>query len=451
MQFWHGPLVDLLMVLAVLAVLGLVWKRVPRLAALGVPASMAAGLLVLGLGPSGAGVLPYEVSTLEAVVYHGLALVFVSFGLVPPVPGQRVGADARAMMLAIPSLAVLQGIIGMAVVLGFTLLGDPLHPGFGQALPLAFSQGPGQALSLGRTWESAGMAHGGQIGLSMAAIGYLWCVLAGAPLLWLGRRLGWARVDPAPASVTPPTEAIRAPSAGELDPLTWHVALVALIYTSVFLLLTGLSSVVTEERPQAMIWGFHFLFGVFVAIGARRLLGLAGITLDRAVLVRIGGLTVDIVTCAAFGAVQLTVLATHALHILLICVLGGSLTLLACVWLARRAFREDPFAHAVALFGMSTGTLPTGLALLRAHDPELRSPAARNVVLGATGAIVPGIPLLLVIVPMPIVGWPESFPGAVWQTLGVQLAYLGLLVGLWWRFGGLRGLARPSLWLRDDA
>ena len=51
---------------------------------------------------------------------------------------------------------------------------------------------------------------------------------------------------------------------------------------------------------------------------------------------------------------------------------------------------------------------------------------------------------------MPIVGWPESFPTAVWQTVFAQLAYLGLLVGLWWRFAGLRGLTRARLWWTED-
>ncbi|MFT4621442.1 MAG: ESS family glutamate:Na+ symporter [Myxococcota bacterium] len=450
MQFWSGPLVDLLVLFSVLGLVGLLWSRVPALASLGVPVSMVAGLVALALGPSGLEAVPFDVGTLEAVVYHGLALVFVTFGLMPPQVGARITGDARSMMLAIPALAVLQGVLGLSVVLLFTAAGDPLHPGFGLALPLAFSQGPGQALSIGRTWEAAGMLHGGQVGLTMAAVGYLWCVLVGVPFVRIGRRLGWADVSPATVIRQAVDERVVPPGPGELDPLSRHVALVAAVYFAVFLLLHGLETQIAAERPRAMLWGFHFLFGVFIAIGVRRLLGVMGVTLDRAVLRRMGGLLVDAVTCAAIGAIQIAIVGAYAVPILVICVVGGGMTLLACIWLARRAFREDPFAHAVALFGLSTGTLPTGLALLRAHDPELRSPAATNLVLGATGAIVPGIPLLLFLIPMPIVGWPESFPVAVFQTLGAMAAYLAVLGALWWGFGGLRGLTAPRLWASDE-
>ena len=451
MQFWHGPLLDLTMLAAVLAVVGLLWQRFPRLGALGVPASMIAGLAALLLGPSGAGILAYDVGTAETLVYHGLALVFVTFGLIPPVAGQRVGSDARSMMLAIPAMAVLQGAVGLGLVLLFSAFGDPLHPGFGLALPLAFSQGPGQALSIGRTWEATGMAHGGQVGLTIAAIGYLWCVIAGGPLLWLGRRMGWTEVARDAATTTVEDAPIAAPRPGELDPLTRHVALIGGITLAVYGILVTLDGLIANPRTQAMVWGFHFLFGVFLAIGLRQTLGWVGVQLDGAVLRRIGGLTVDVVTCAAIAAIQVAVVEAYLVPIVVISTVGGVVTAVACLWLARRAFSEDPFAHAVALFGMSTGTLPTGLALLRALDPDLRSPAARNIVLGCTGAIVPGIPLLLVLVPLPVVGWPESYPTAVYQSFAGMLLYLLLIGGVWWRFGGLRGLFSPTLWAPDEA
>jgi ESS family glutamate:Na+ symporter len=37
-------------------------------------------------------------------------------------------------------------------------------------VPLAFNEGPGQALSLGRAWEAYGFADAANIGLTSAAI-----------------------------------------------------------------------------------------------------------------------------------------------------------------------------------------------------------------------------------------------------------------------------------------
>ena len=50
-------------------------------------------------------------------------------------------------------------------------------------LPLGFAQGPGQAFSIGTSWEELGFANGGNIGLAIATIGFLWAIFFGIPLL----------------------------------------------------------------------------------------------------------------------------------------------------------------------------------------------------------------------------------------------------------------------------
>ena len=67
---------------------------------------------------------------------------------------------------------------------------------------------------------------------------------------------------------------------------------------------------------------------------------------------------------------------------------------------------------------MSTGTLPTGLALLRILDPDLKGPVAGSTVLGATFAFLLAIPLLIVVMPVPVSGWPETFPGNTLIAIG---------------------------------
>src|SRR5690606_16540646 len=124
------------------------------------------------------------------------------------------------------------------------------------------------------------------------------------------------------------------------------------------------------------LWGLHFIFGSLLAIGLRR--GARRVGHDRSfhdgMLARISVVAVEITTAGAIAAVRLEVLGTWLVPILIMTAVAGTLTLLGCLWLARRAFPEAPFAHALVLFGMGTGTVSTGLALLRMLDPELRGP-----------------------------------------------------------------------------
>ena len=133
--------------------------------------------------------------------------------------------------------------------------------------------------------------------------------------------------------------------------------------------------------------------------------------------------------------------------VLVLAAVGVVATVGICLWLARRIFPIHPLSHSLVLFGAMTGSLPTGLALLRLTDPELRGPAARNVIAGASLSVLFAAPVLLVLLPMPVSGWPESFPARVWQTVGGMTAYIVVLGVFWWLVGPLRFL-RPfrSLW-----
>ena len=123
---------------------------------------------------------------------------------------------------------------------------------------------------------------------------------------------------------------------------------------------------------------------------------------------------------------------------------------MVCIWAAKRAFPSHPFEHAIVLFGCSTGTMPTGLALLRVLDPELKGPVATSAVLGATAAIIFGAPLLLVVIPAATAGFPGSFPGPVFLALGMIAVWSVVLVVLL-RFAAPFRPLRPltDLWPRS--
>ncbi len=454
MSFWQSPALVTALVIAALLGLAEALRAVPAIRRTAIPACILAGVLGVLLGPDVADLLPVDRSILETVVYHGLAIVFIAVALQsPPKSTAGLGASVKAFSLGIPVMITMQTVVGLAAVLGLGLiLGETLHPGFGLMLPLGFEQGPGQALSLGAVWEAGGMPEGAQIGLIVATLGFAWSIVVGLPLVLWGKRRGL--LSPLTTNVDAVVaEADEAAAPGGLDVLTRQIAIIGGCYAITWAVCFGLSAALYFAPDiAATIWGFHYIVGAGVAIGARSMLsrlGAANPLHDRS-LGRISGVSVDWMTCSALVAVQLAVLQANWVVLLVVTTLGGVVTLCLCLWLCSRAFPDAPFEHALVWFGMSTGTLPMGLALLRVVDPDLRSPAALGAVLGSAGAILGAVPILLFLIPATVAAWPEGHPAAAWMALGVGLAYIAGIMGYWWRFGGLR-VGRPlTLWRERD-
>ena len=216
-------------------------------------------------------------------------------------------------------------------------------------------------------------------------------------------------------------------------------AVYAATYGACFGLSTALAS---APDISNMIWGFHFMIGALIAMGVRPLLARlpGGSPLHDKLLGRVAGGTVDVLTVAALSAVQLTVFGAHLFPILAVTTAGGLITLAVTVLLARRAFPEAWFEHCVLWFGMSTGTPPMGMALLRIIDPELESPAPISAVLGSAGAILGVAPIVLAIHPIPIAGWADNYPASTALALGLSVVYVAVTVALWW-WTSMRGRA----------
>ena len=74
------------------------------------------------------------------------------------------------------------------------------------------------------------------------------------------------------------------------------------------------------------------------------------------------------------------------------------------------------------MYGMMTGTISSGVLLLREIDPELRTPASNNMVIGSSFAILLAVPLLI------LVGTAPKSTAMTFLTLGVAIAYYLLLL-----------------------
>ena len=70
------------------------------------------------------------------------------------------------------------------------------------------------------------------------------------------------------------------------------------------------------------------------------------------------------------------------------------------------------------MYGMLTGTISSGVLLLREIDPEFETPAAQNLLTGSSFAILMGAPMLL------LIGLAPISPLMTFVTLGLLVVYL---------------------------
>ena len=431
-----------------------------------IPNSITAGFILLVFYNWIAPYLGLSAELLGDLIYHLLSLSFIAMGL-RNTPARGAGKRVLSTGLMITASFTFQALLGVALTFLFIALLIPsLSPSFGLFIPLGFEMGPGQAYSIGIGWEEMGFTGAGTIGLTFAALGFLWACFGGVFLINLGIRKGWlgekyqkllkaARVRsgvygrseslPVGSRLTTETEAI--------DGMSMNLGVVLIVYLLTFLLLKVLTYLLsfagTEGRELAVnLWGISFIFAALLAFGAKQVLGFFKIDhlLDSGQLTRIAGSSVDILVAAAIGAISVVVVARYWLPILVMASFGGLLTMGYILWFASRLFNEHRFQRAMIIYGASTGTLPTGLALLRILDPEFETPAAVDYLYGSGIAFALVIPYILAINLM-MYGHTRGNPLFYWALVGLLLAYLIVFLILHRVLAGRRAFARPGrLW-----
>jgi ESS family glutamate:Na+ symporter len=272
-------------------------------------------------------------------------------------------------------------------VLFLGLFGSNLFPTFGFLVPLAFNEGPGQALSMGKAWESVGFANGATIGLTLAMMGYFFSFFVGVPLVNRGIRKGLAALSPGKPSreflAGYFQEADIKESAGRLtihsgnaETLAFQAALVGCVYGLTYLPVELLGRVVPDDVSK-MLWGFFFIFGLIVALAVKGIMSRLGIRYlaDPGVQRRITGWSVDYMVTAMVAAIQVKIVWEYILPISLAGLAAGVSTTLLVVHLGRR-LPAYSLERTAAIYGVVTGTVASGLLLLRMLDPEFKTPAA---------------------------------------------------------------------------
>ncbi len=407
-----------------------------------IPNAMIAGFIGLILGPDLLKIISLNSERLGEIVYHLMAIGFISLTLKDR--ERKKNKEIQNTGILIVSTYLIQGIIGfsLSLLLAYTIF-PKLFPAMGLLLPLGFGQGPGQAYSIGRQWESLGFIHGGNVGLSIATSGFLWACLGGIPLLnFLIKKAHMTPLDSGGEKVQKimyePDAPGDIPLSESIDKISIQLFLIGIVYLLTYLLLKGASFLLTPlgtfgQTLSQLLWGFHFIIGSLIALLLRIIFDFCKKKKimvrnypNNYLLQRISGASFDYMIVASIAAISIPVLKEYLVPILLITTIGGFLTMFFLTYLCKKLYNGYVLENILALYGMLTGTISTGMALLREVDPGFESGVAENLVLGSGVGLFFGFPLMMIL-NIPIFGYLTNQPIMYFYTLLALIGYLIVL------------------------
>jgi ESS family glutamate:Na+ symporter len=359
------------------------------------PASLTGGLI--GLLLISFELVSIDVEIVKTFAYHFFNISFISVGLTSFKEELKIKGGEQKIIKGSAWMAImqavtfpLQAIIGTLILFFFVTTGsEPLFKTFGFLLPLAFNEGPGQALSIGRVWEGMGFANASTIGLTFATLGYFFAFFVGVPLANRGMKKGKYQSQKLPAFFVrgilqkgeePKSAGSITTHGSNIDCITFHMALVGMAYIITYFIVLLLSNLLPSDAGS-IAWGFFFLFGLIVAILLRILIERTtqfGHLLDPALQRRITGFSVDYLVVATGCGIQFFIIWKYFIPIIAISVIGGIITTLTVFMLGKR-LQKYKLERVVAIYGVVTGTVSCGLMLLRIVDPEFKTPVAREI------------------------------------------------------------------------
>ncbi len=433
-----------------------------------IPNALTAGFIILPFYNFVAPAVGMSEIGLGAIVYHLLSISFIAMSLRKPAYTKRKGdKSVFGTSVSIISQYSLQSLVGLLLTFFFmSTVMKQLYPAFGFFMPLGFALGPGQAYAIGEGWVSMGFEGAPDVGLTFAAVGYMWACFGGVVLINMGIKRGWLgkeQIEKISArrfrsgvmgrneellvgsKLTTESEAI--------DSASYNMAVVLMVYLFSFLMLKGIGGLLSfagnlGNDLAVNLWGISFVFAAMVALIVKTIMIKLKLehTLDNGALTRIAGNSVDIMVAAAVGAISLTVVVQYWLPILVISVIGGFVTFITVIWISSRIFEDYQFHRALIIYGACTGTMPTGLALLRVVDPDFETPVATDYMYSAAFTFFLVIPFILSI-NLPAYSITKANPLYFWAAVGVALGY-GLFSLVSQRvIGGKRAFAKfTSLW-----
>ena len=383
-------------------------------------------------------------SNLGEMAYHLLSLSFLALALKTPEESKSGNGGTFRTSISVLFQYGVQGFIGLILTFFLikTIMPELFHS-FGYLLPLGFGLGPGQAYSIGESWNAYGVVDAGNIGLTFAAIGFIICSFGGIFFINYGIRRGWINKEKVafllnkdirsgihPKNSKLPVGSYQTTETEAIDTMTLNLGMVLLGYFLTFLLLTGIEYLLSfagsaGEQLSATLWGLSFVFAALTGMLLKQFLRITNAQhiMDNLTLNRITGMSVDLMFASAIAAISLVMVMEYWIPIFTVAGIGAIVVSISSIWFTSRIFSDHRFLRSVMIFGATTGTLSTGLALLRVMDPDFKTPVATDFSYSSAITFVFAIPYILTM-NMPLRTYITGNYNWFWIAVLINLAYI---------------------------
>jgi ESS family glutamate:Na+ symporter len=434
-----------------------------------IPNALTAGFILLPLYNFVAPLLGMNNQGLGSLVFHLLNISFIAMSLKE---GSMKGSGRRIFSTAVSIVSqfTIQIVVGLGLTaLIIALIMPKLSISFSFLLALGYGLGAGQAYMIASPWESSGFESAGNLAFIFAALGYVWGCIGGIYLINYGKRKGWIEKKALSAMNAKelrtgiyakgeklPVGALLRTDTEAIDSMSYHVAIILGIYLLTYLLLKGITQPLLSigamgKQLADSLYGISFIFAAIIAMIVKRLLKVFHIdyTLDEGSFTRISGISVDIMVTASVAAITIATVTKYWVPIAVVGIVGGIVTTVTVLWMCSRMFEDHRFGRSLMVYGNMTGTLPTGLALLRVIDPEFQTPVANDYMFATGITLALAIPMLLLI-NFPTIYLQTGNPLYIWLTVLGFLGYVVFSVIAYWALARKKAFRSPGqIWYRE--
>ena len=260
------------------------------------------------------------------------------------------------------------------------------NPMIGLIVPLGFAGGAGTAVGLGPAMKQSGFPEGGDLALASSCVGLLVSVILGMALVNYAARRGWAKESRMKTATNKislqginavdkrPVAGFQTVSADSIDVLAWHLTILSLAMGIGW---TFQTLIVLCSGPNLPLFVLSMIGGIII----QRFLQVFNTKtklVDATLMSRISGTAIDVLVVTAMSTLEIGAVAENIWPFLILMV-TGVLAQLFCVfyvspWMSPSHF----FEHGIAVFGQQTRVVAVALILLRAVDPEGKTPVPQQ-------------------------------------------------------------------------
>lgn len=355
-----------------------------------IPTSLIAGILGLLLGPQVLGqVSPVYIHFGESIgQWTNFLFAFIFTTAFLGTTSNKFGRDVISTTFITGSIFMAQVAAGLAVAFGLSLIMDNVPFEMGLLPVSGFYGGHGSAGIMGGVFATEGWEEASGIAMTYATIGMFAAVIGGMLLINVAAKKGLTMqkmdsnyLDQKDITGIVPKEerkpmAIAVSTSSVIDPFAFQMMIVGTIIAFSHLLRQAVISVV-PFLSRIPLYTMCLLVGAVVGILVSKTR--YNQYLDRGSMQRISGTALEYVIASAVATIQLSVLASYLVPILITSVVIVVITAVLAIWLSKKWYGEHWFELAMGAYGQCTGSLATGLLLIRVLDPNGDAHTAESI------------------------------------------------------------------------